>query len=154
MIWCCTSGRRWYGMIEVWLCWNQKRHVLELLSVWCSFHKLSSVAKISNHWAEGSFMTPFFIFVQVTSFNVLRSMHYLLFDKNNNHYSEESLWLCLWLLISSFCPGIFAISYTYSQKLSQLYVQQFSQQYVQQLYNPKNIHCCSSFVTTKPSDMY
>lgn len=116
----------------------------------CSFPKLSSFTKFTNHWAEGPFTTRFFvIFVGVISFNVLRSMHYWLY-----HYSRESLRLLtlLQLFINLIFLPLYFCNFIYfylsSSKIFSIF------QYVQQQHNPKNIHWCSSFFTTKPSDIY
>lgn len=60
MIWYCTNIIRWYGVVEIWLCKNQKMHLLKLRSVWCSFHKPFIFTKFSNHRAERHFSSPFY----------------------------------------------------------------------------------------------
>lgn len=134
-------------MIEIWLCTFWSIKVFDVASV--------NFPKFSSHWAEGSFMIPsFVIFVGVGSFSVPRSMHYWFLDKNNNHYSGECLRLLtlLWLFINLiFLPLYFCNFISFSLSSSKIFsTVQNAQSYV----TPENIHWCSSFITTKSSDIY
>lgn len=142
-------------MVEVCLCRNQKMHLLKLLSVWCSFRKLSSL--LSSQTTEQKDLSVILFcccfFGRNNLFQCSQVYVLLILWQVNYHYSEESL-LDFWLL-SVYYSYIFIIVFLqFHISIPFLFQIFFTTQYVQQLHRPVNLLWCSSFITTWPSDIY
>lgn len=119
MKWYCTNVWRWYGVIEVWLCWNQNRQTLKLLLASINLPVLQSSQTI-----EEKDLSNFFCYIcrsDVFQCSQIYALLILWKEQQSLFKGIFQTFVCDCLLVSYFYPCIFAISFIFHpQKFSQV----------------------------------